>query len=107
MTYVTLDRYQNPIATTYGPPTWACLHSFASIYRPSMEPVARALIDALIGGFPCPPCAEGGMKYLAANPLDYSSREAFAQSIWRFHNAVNAHIGKPTYPWRDSLVVKL
>lgn len=105
MSYVTRDRYLNPIATTYGPPTWECLHAFASIYRPSMESTARQLVDTLIGGFPCGACAEGGKKYLAARPLDYSSRVGFARSIWAFHNAVNEHIGKPTYPWRSSLVV--
>jgi hypothetical protein len=107
MSYVTFDRYQNPVATTYGPPTWACLHAFASIYSPEMEQTARALVDTLIGGFPCGACAQGGMRYLQAHPLDYSSREAFARSIWAFHNAVNEHIGKPLYPWRDSLVVRL
>jgi hypothetical protein len=48
-----------------------------------------------LGKIPCGTCKEKSKGYIASNPPDFSSPSSFWAWGWRFHNWVNASLGKP------------
>ncbi len=102
-----LESFPRPTAAQqYGPYAWQVLHGIGALYRPEMKETTERMVVEVIEKFPCDECSKHGMDYLKTNPIDYTSRESFARSIHKFHNAVNTKLGKAEYPWTDALCPK-
>lgn len=81
-----------------GRATWADYHSRAASFPPSPTPEQeqrmKEYIISSVASLPCDECAQGGLAFIEANPIDTSSRAALKEWVCDFHNAVNAHLGK-------------
>jgi len=78
---------------------WNYQHTLAEWTIPD-EQHQRAAFENLKSGvktFPCPRCSSKGSLYLDANPIDLT-KEDFKTYVWKFHNVVNAKLGKPQFP---------
>jgi hypothetical protein len=82
----------------WGPPKWAWLHRTTISYPAAPTPgVARAThrrIWAFVSRLPCAVCRDHAIRYLQRHPPDLASTDALQTWAWRFHNAVNARLGK-------------
>ena len=82
----------------WGPKKWDRLHKIAIGYprRPSPADarVAYRSIWALVVNLPCAECREHAARYVTRNPPDLANTETLQIWAWRFHNAVNARLGK-------------
>jgi hypothetical protein len=74
---------------------WAALHvmSVASDSPAGVQRVLEGVREAL----PCPECRRHLDEYMRDNPPAFATNEAAATYLFRLHNAVNAHIGKPAF----------
>ena len=97
-----------------GRSTWTLLHTTAAHYPESPSAAhrvqARRFFDALGDVYPCSVCADDLRAEMRAEPPRVESRAALSQWVCRQHNAVNAKLGKDTFPcvlttldrrWRD------
>ncbi len=83
---------------TLGHASWSILHTIAATFpdSPSENEIlaARSLIENLSVIYPCLKCRAHFQEYLAANPVDSSSRSALIAWLCIFHNSVNRRLGK-------------
>jgi mitochondrial FAD-linked sulfhydryl oxidase len=88
----------------WGPIAWGWLHRVAEEYpdRPTKAEANNAglRLKNFFDGLPCPECKKHAYRYLLRNPPDLSGNEAFRMWAWRFHNAVNARLGKRLVAFR-------
>ncbi len=79
---------------------WTILHQMPSgMHDPPTQAEAVAFIgflDASSEIYPCTTCRPG-FFWVKAHPPDLSTRNALSSWICDFHNAVNAHLGKPIH----------
>jgi len=89
--------------SVWGPRGWRWLHMMAIAYprKPTKEDkllVQRRLTD-FFNALPCPECRAHSMGYLAKYPPDITDSATLQAWTWRFHNSVNARLGKPAFPF--------
>ena len=89
--------------SVWGPRGWRWLHMMAIAYprKPTKEDkllVQRRLTD-FFNAMPCPECRAHSMGYLAKYPPDITDSATLQAWTWRFHNSVNARLGKPAFPF--------
>ena len=83
--------------SNWGPATWRALHaSCAAIKRDDPAAIARLWYAwvSLLSELPCPVCSAHAQKYLRSIPRAPSSKFEINAWFWRFHNHVNARLGK-------------
>ena len=76
---------------TLGPALWREIHTAND---PTPEFVAN-----IQQRLPCGPCKSSMTEYLRDNPPDYQNWFDWA---WKFHNFVNAKLGKPEVPLAEA-----
>jgi mitochondrial FAD-linked sulfhydryl oxidase len=91
--------------SAWGPRGWNWLHLLAVNYppEPAQEDMRRAfrrLVD-FATHLPCAECRDHTLQYLAANSPDLADTYALQAWVWRFHNAVNARLGKRLFPYEE------
>jgi hypothetical protein len=87
-------------SAAWGPPLWAALHR-----RPweCPDPAGDAgWLAAFAAAIPCPHCRRHWRELAAAAPPDLSGRAAYFAWTWRQHNAVNASLGRPEFPFEEA-----
>lgn len=90
-------------------PTWLFLHTLvAKIPENKYQALKTDLlyqVKNLCAVLPCPDCAHHATQYMAGVQLKHvPTKEAFKVVLWRFHNTVNARIGKPIFPLESMYV---
>lgn len=90
---------------TWGTYVWGGAHrmtlGFPLTPTDADKRAAVDYFDALRSLLPCEICRAHWTRYLAANPVDASSRIALVDWTRRAHNAVSARLGKPEWSIRD------
>ena len=83
-----------------GRSTWYLLHAIAKYNAPTAAKsrAFASLIDALKILYPCDVCRVHMIETLEEEPMTLS-----AWSVCKFHNVVNARLGKPEYPCTKTL----
>ena len=67
-----------------------------------IESQAVALVQTAIDGLTsCGNCRQHASDYVAANPIDFSTREKYHDYVWRFHNAVNSRICRAQFTFEE------
>jgi hypothetical protein len=92
--------------SVWGPAGWRWLHLRAIRYprrAPTRDDAARAFVEiwAFLSQLPCRRCREHAKAYFARNPPDLRDGPALEVWAWRFHNAVNARLGKPLVSYAE------
>lgn len=84
---------------------WTLLHTTAATLPTPLTPAARAgavaLIRAVAATYPCVECREHFAAFVAAHPVDTTSRDSILQWTCTAHNAVNARQRKAPFPCKD------
>lgn len=82
----------------WGPRLWKSLHTIAFAYpeQPTadQQQAARNFLQSLAYLLPCEKCRQHYSEYLQANPPAVENRTTFAMYLNKFHNSVNARLGK-------------
>lgn len=85
--------------SVWGPIGWRWVHHEARSYprQPTRADAVRAFTRYwnFISRLPCSECRAHAIAYFTRNPPALSSGPALEIWAWRFHNAVNARLGKP------------
>lgn len=86
----------------WGPVYWDWLHRFAEGF-PATDDLAFAhaayrLLEAFVGGLPCPECREHAREHFAARPPELSGPAGLRRWAYAFHETVNRRLGKPPFP---------
>lgn len=85
----------------WGPVAWRYIHELAIRYpaQPSARHQHQALgaLLALVRRLPCYECRAHAGDYVRDNPPQLESGARFQTWAWRFHNFVNARLGKPHF----------
>jgi len=83
---------------TWGPEGWYWLHVTAIQYPrdPVLADARRAFrrVWDFVTSLPCAECREHAAGHVVRSPPNLASSEAFQVWAWRFHNVVNARLGK-------------
>jgi hypothetical protein len=83
----------------WGPRGWRWLHVTAIGYplrpTPGEARAAAERISGFVGHIPCPECRGHAARYVRRRPLALENSDSLQVWAWRFHNAVNARLGKP------------
>lgn len=100
--------YPSKFVEFFGPSTWKTLHSIAFNYAAKAETPTEAekrdvidffrLVERLL---PCESCRVHYGKYINANPVDASSRDALTRWLFDFHSAVNERTHKPQITYEE------
>lgn len=95
-------RRQGIRTDLWGSGAWNFLHAITFAYpetdpTPQEQESAKNLFRALRDLLPCPQCAPHYCEGFDVEPVDQfvGSREDLARWLVRFHNKVNARLGKP------------
>lgn len=80
----------------FGPPAWTLMHGLPD--RIKLDRADR-FFTALSKVLPCIHCRRSFCALLRMDPVDAQAPIALANWVWRIHNAVNAKLGKPQYPF--------
>lgn len=85
----------------WGPVAWRYIHVLAIRYpaRPTRQDRCSALgaLIECVQRLPCFECRAHADAYLRAAPPGLESSAQFQAWAWRFHNSVNARLGKPHF----------
>jgi hypothetical protein len=91
-----------PAPSIWGPPTWTLLHTLAEkIHEDDFNkllPQMFGLIKRICSYLPCPDCSEHATRFLAKlKPEQIATKLDFKNTIYLFHNMVNAKKRKPLF----------
>ena len=82
----------------WGPRGWDWLHTTAIGYAHEPTDLEKRAMFYRIWNFvshlPCAECRGHATRYVAAAPPDLGDTYALQAWAWKFHNAVNARLGK-------------
>ena len=85
--------------STWGPLGWHWLHSLAICYPVTPTENDREVLHRRLWSFiqtiPCIECQQHSIDYIRQNPVNASGGHSLQLWVWKFHNAVNARLGKP------------
>lgn len=108
----------NLISTYFGPGFWYIIHRTSTLptIHSSIEEQEHITfkIESTISSFPCESCLNHALGYLERFPIkeyfnlkyNYNDQElniGIFHWTWKFHNAVNTRIGKPTLDLQDAI----
>jgi hypothetical protein len=89
----------------WGPAGWRWLHLEAINFPPrpkiAQKGCALGRLRVFVAHLPCPECRTHATVYLAQNPPDLSSSEAYQAWVFNFHNTVNARLRRPLFSYDD------
>lgn len=85
----------------WGTGMWISLHLLAAwADTPDKIPIVCSQIRYICSRLPCPECVEHAKRYIMLNPPEKAD-DIFVYT-WRFHNNVNARLGKPQLPYEKA-----
>ena len=91
----------------WGPRAWRWLHMMAIEYpeKPTPEDRMRAVarIQNFLTNLPCKLCRQHAKEHHAQDPPTLGSSYQLQNWVWRFHNAVNDRLKKPTVSYPEYL----
>lgn len=100
--------YPSKFVEFFGPATWKALHSMAFNYAKNPDKPTEAekrdavdfyrLVERML---PCESCRVHYGKYINANPIDASSRDALTRWLYDCHSAVNERNKKPNISYQE------
>jgi len=92
----------------FGPQLWTLLHKAAQLYPNSPSEAQREEMYSLLAGLPsivpCASCRDESRRFLMEHlrPEILDSDESLFEFTVKFHNWVNARLGKPIWSLRDA-----
>lgn len=91
-----------PAPSVWGPPTWTLLHTMAEKIHEEdfnkLMPQMFILIKRICAYLPCPDCSQHATQFLAKlKPEQMASKIEFKNTLYLFHNMVNARKKKPLF----------
>lgn len=91
-----------PAPSVWGPPTWTLLHTMAEKIHEEdfnkLMPQMFILIKRICAYLPCPDCSQHATQFLAKlKPEQMASKIDFKNTLYLFHNMVNARKKKPLF----------
>lgn len=91
-----------PAPSVWGPPTWTLLHTLAEKIHEEdfnkLMPQMFILIKRICAYLPCPDCSQHATQFLAKlKPEQMASKIEFKNTLYLFHNMVNARKKKPLF----------
>jgi hypothetical protein len=91
-----------PAPSVWGPPTWTLLHTMAEKIHEEdfnkLMPQMFILIKRICAYLPCPDCSQHASQFLAKlKPEQMASKIDFKNTLYLFHNMVNARKKKPLF----------
>ena len=91
-----------PAPIVWGPPTWTLLHTMAEKIHEEdfnkLMPQMFILIKRICAYLPCPDCSQHATQFLAKlKPEQMASKIEFKNTLYLFHNMVNARKKKPLF----------
>lgn len=109
-----VDKPTYPQNDEWGPLLWQIFHTLAQksgkqtnlITQGDEQRAWPLFMKTLVPIIPCPYCKDHFQEYLKKNPfnlpMDYFSwNEYIVNWFYNFHEAVNARLGKPSFPRED------
>jgi FAD-linked sulfhydryl oxidase len=91
----------------WGPKWWRWLHITAINYpqNPTRRDAHEAAnrVHHFIANLPCVMCRRHATGYTMSNPPKLVDNQDFQIWVWRFHNSVNARLGKKICEYDDYL----
>jgi hypothetical protein len=109
-----LDKPEYPQNNEWGPILWKIIHTLAersgtiqNTYIQADERRAWSLfLKTLVTMIPCPYCKEHAQAYVLQHPFElpseyYNIHEYVRTWFYNFHEAVNARIEKPSFPYAE------
>lgn len=97
----------------FGPGVWWAIHSMAYRARDANKKIEfRNFMHTMRDTLPCIDCRKHCTEYILENPIEkwfYYNDEDTGEPIgcfywaWRFHNTVNARLGKNPMSWEDAI----
>lgn len=98
-----------PLPAIWGPKLWIVLHGIGAYAGKSMiqtrkdeERELKWLIDHLETIVPCIECRDHIIRYRKEHPLPSHAAE-YGYWIWKFHEAVNVRLEKPSISWSEEI----
>jgi len=90
------------MAKVWAIPTWIFLHTLAAAVPEERYPELRheilRNIKALLSVLPCPDCAKHATDAMEKIDVKHvPTKAALKQVLWKFHNSVNARLGKKQF----------
>lgn len=100
----------------WGPFLWTILHALAekagkvvfALYEKDERRAWVSLLQSLCAMLPCSECRDHCKDWIQAHPvtsiqtLSATAMPIFIRTwLWEFHEAVNARLGKPSFPFED------
>ena len=89
----------------WGPRGWNWLHLTAINYAPDIMLLNGRTIFLQIWNFinnlPCEECQKHSAMFILRNPPCLSSSYSLQSWVWKFHNDVNFHLGKPYISYEE------
>jgi len=91
-----------PAPSIWGPPTWTLLHTMAEkIHEEDFNkliPQMFGLVKRICSYLPCPDCSKHATQFLAKlKPEQIATKIDFKNTLYLFHNMVNARKKKPLF----------
>ena len=95
-----------PPPEIWGPPTWTLLHTFAEKINENdynkLIPQMFGLIKRVCSYLPCPDCSQHATQFLAKiKPEQIATKNDLKNTLYLFHNMVNARRKKPLYNYSN------
>jgi hypothetical protein len=95
-----------PAPEIWGPPTWTLLHTLAEkIHEDDFNkliPQMFGLIKRICSYLPCPDCSNHATIFLAKlKPEKIATKIDFKNTLYLFHNMVNAKKRKPLFNYAN------
>lgn len=84
-----------------APGLWCALHVGAARSSADTRAAFARLVDDVVASIRCSKCRAHARAYVADNPPARADEDPFTWA-WRFHNAVNARLGKPLVGWASA-----
>jgi hypothetical protein len=91
------------MSKSWAVPTWIFLHTLAAQLPEeryaSIKVQLLEQVKSLLAVLPCPDCAKHATEAMEPIKLSHvSTKTAFKQVLWKFHNSVNGRLGKRQLP---------
>ena len=91
-----------PSPSIWGPPTWTLLHTMAEkIHEEDFNKLRGqmlGLVKRICSYLPCPDCSQHATQFLAKlKPEQIATKIDFKNTLYLFHNMVNARKKKPLF----------
>ena len=109
-----IDKPSYPQNEEWGPIFWSVIHLFAERSGKQNNTLTQGdemrswplFVKRFVPCIPCPYCRDHATLWIAAFPFsppdDYTQCYSYIRTWWwRFHEAVNLKLGKPSFPFEQ------